>query len=66
MKKKTLKNPDTLSKAVETIKRIGSELIANCNRVKIDTAKTGGMSGKIIFMAEGRNKISEKPGHQSR
>jgi len=66
LEKENPKNPDTLSKAVETIKRIGSELVANYNRIKIDTAKTGGMSGKIIFTAEGRNKISEKPGYQSR
>ena len=61
LEKENPKNPDTLSKAVETIKRIGSELVVNYNRVKIDTAKIGrdhkkdrcGMSGKIIFTAGG-------------
>ena len=53
IEKENPKNPDTLSKAVETIKRIGSEIVANYNRVKIDTAKTGGMRGKIVFTAEG-------------
>ena len=53
IEKENPKNPDTLSKAIETIKRIGSDIVADYNRVKIDTAKTGGMSGKIVFTAGG-------------
>ena len=53
LEKENPKNPDTLSKAIETIKRIGSDIVANYNRVKIDTSKTCGMSGKIVFTAGG-------------